>query len=260
MTYTRLLLLASALALAACASAPPASPTAAPTLIPSSTPTIAFPTLVPTPTVTPLASPTTSPELATGPILFQATFASDEGWLLSSDADGGASLSGVSLVIAVSRPGASRYVLVPIPPVGDFLLEATIRAGLCDTEDEIGVLFRVGPHAEHYRFTLSCGGVARMTRVLGTGAAVLAGPAETPSAIPGSPAVNHLAVLGRGQEFTFFVNGMEVLQERDSQLVSGGFGFFVRSSGQGQTTAALTALTVRALQPGPATTLTPASG
>lgn len=260
MTGARSLLLASALALASCASAPPASPAATPALLPSPTPTIVFPTLVPTPTVTPLASPTTSPELAAGPVLFRATFASDEGWLLSSDADGGASLSGESLVIAVSRLGASRYVLVPIPPVGDFLLESTIRAGLCGAEDEVGVLFRVGPQAEHYRFTLSCSGVARMVRVLKSGAAILAGPAEASSAIPGSPAMNHLAVLGRGQQFTFFINGVEVLQERDSQLVSGGFGFFVRSSSQGQTTAALTALTVRALQPDLTTTLTPASG
>jgi hypothetical protein len=192
--------------------------------------------------------------------LFRASFTSDEGWLLSSDADGAASLSGESLVIAVSRPSASRYILVPIPPVADFLFEATIRADLCDAEDEVGLLFRVGPQADHYRFTLSCSGVARMTRVIGTGAAVLAGPADASSAIPGSPAENHLAVLVRGQTFTFFVNGVEVLQSRDSRLASGGCGVYVRSASQGQTTAAVTSLIVTALKPAAAATLTPESG
>jgi hypothetical protein len=189
MTRTRSLLLVCAFALSGCGSAPAASPTAGATLLPLPTPTIAFPTLIPTATVTPLASATTSPGFAAaaGPLLFQARFASDEGWLLSSDADGAASLSAGSLVIAVSRPSASRYVLVPMPPAADFLFEATTRASLCEAEDEIGLLFRIGPQADHYRYTLSCGGVAQMTRVLGTGAAVLAGPARASSAIPGSP-------------------------------------------------------------------------
>jgi hypothetical protein len=259
MTCTRSLLLICTIVLSGCGSAPPASPTVRPTLLPSPTPTIAFPTLVPTATVIPLASPTTSRELAAGAgtLLFQASFTSDEGWLLSIDADGAASLSRESLVIAVSRPSASRYVLVPIPPAADYLFEATIRADLCDAEDEIGLLFRVGSLEDYYRYTLSCGGVARMTRVLGTGAAVLAGPAVASSAIPGSPAENHLAVLARGQTFTFFVNGVEVLQSRDSQLISGGLGIFVRSASQGQTTVAVTSLTVTALRP--ATTATPTS-
>lgn len=262
MTCTRSLLLICTILLSGCGSAPPASPTAGPTVLPSLTPTIAFPTLVPTATVTPLASPTTSPGMTAGagPLLFQASFTSDEGWLLSTDADGAASLSRGSLVIAVSRPGASRYVLVPIPPVADYLFEATIRAELCDAEDEVGLLFRVSPLEDHYRYTLSCGGAARMTRVLGTGAAVLAGPADVSSAIPGSPAENHLAVLARGQTFTFFVNGLEVLQSRDSQLISGGLGIFVRSASQGQTTVSVTSLAVTDLQPAATATLVPESG
>jgi hypothetical protein len=195
-----------------------------------------------------------------GPLLFQASFDTDEGWLLSSDADGAASLSGGSLVIAVSRPGASRYVQVPTPPAADFLFETTIRTDLCDAGDEVGLLFRTGPKEEHYRCTLSCSGVARMTRVLGTSAAILAGPTGASSAIPGSPAENRLAVLASGQTFTFFVNGVEVLQSRDSHLTSGGFAVFVRSASQGQTTAAITSLSVRALQPATAATLTPESG
>jgi len=147
-----------------------------------------------------------------------------------------------------------------MPPTADFLFEATTRASLCNAGDEIGLLFRVGPRADHYRYTLSCSGVAQMTRVLGTGAAVLAGPARASSAIPGSPAENHLAVLARGQTFTFFVNGVEVLQSRDTLLASGGFGFFVRSASQGQTTAALTSLTVRALAPDATPALTSMPG
>lgn len=256
----RLFALTCAVALAGCAPAVPASPTALPTTPPSATPTIAFPTLIPSPTLAPPMTPTVPAEFAgaAGPVLFEASFTSDEGWLLSSDADGAASLSRQSLVIAISRPNASRFVLAPSPPATDFLLEATIRADLCAAEDEIGLLFRVAPSAEYYRYTLSCSGVVRLTRVLGSRAAVVAGPEEASTALLGSPDENRLAVLARGPAFTFFINGTEVLAARDSQLISGGFGFFVRSASQGQTTAALTALSVKALPPTP--TVTPASG
>jgi len=247
----RILLLASAVTLSGCASVPPASPTSTPEPPPTITATFAFPTLIPTATVTAVPSPTLPPAIAAdaGPLLFQAAFSPDEGWRLSSDADGGASLSGGSLVIAVSRPNASRYVLAPGPPAVDFRLEAEVRAGLCSAEDEVGILFRVGPLEEHYRLTLSCQGQVRVTRVLSNGAAVVAGPADAPSAIPGSPAVNRIGILARGDGFTFYINDVEVLRADDPYLLAGGFGFFVRSAGQGQTTAALTALSVYALQP-----------
>jgi hypothetical protein len=262
MAHAGRFLLVCALVLGGCHSAPPASPTASPTQRPSPTATVAFPTLVPTTTVTPLASPTTSPELVSGagPLLFQASFTPDEGWLLSSDADGAASLSGRTLVIAVSRPGASRYVHIPAVQAADFLLETTIRADLCDAQDEVGLLFRMGAGEDYYRCTLSCGGVARMTRVAGTSAALLAGPTDASSAIPGSPVENHLAVLARGRTLTFFVNGVEALQSSDSQLASGGLAVYVRSASQGQTTVAITSLSVRALQPTTVATLPPESG
>jgi hypothetical protein len=257
-TFPRTLLIACAVTLSGCASAPPVSSTPTPEPLPSPTPTFAFPTLIPTVTVTSVPSPTPSAGIAVdaGPILFQANFSPEEGWRLSSDADGGASLSAGSLVIAVSRPNASRYVIVPVPPVADFLLEARIRAGLCGAEDEIGLLFRVSPQEDHYRFTLDCQAEVRLTRVLGSSAAVLAGPLDAPNAIPGSPAENQIAILARGGAFTFFVNGAEVLRSHDPHLTSGHFGFFVRSASQGQTTAALTSLSVRALLP--AVTATPA--
>jgi hypothetical protein len=162
-------------------------------------------------------------------------------------------------VVAVSRPNASRYVIVPEPPAADFLLEAGIRAGLCGHEDEIGLLFRVSPQEDHYRFTLNCQGEVRLTRVLERGAAVIAGPSDAPSAIPGSPAENQIAILARGGTFTFFVNGAEVLRAHDPHLTSGHFAFFVRAAGQGQTTAALASLSIRALLPAvtPTPTLPP---
>ena len=106
--FTQSLLLACAVTLSGCASAPPSSPTPTATPHPSSTATVGFPTLVPTATVTPLASSTPAPGIAAdaGPLLFQASFSPDEAWRLSSDADGGASLSGGSLVLAVSNIGA----------------------------------------------------------------------------------------------------------------------------------------------------------
>lgn len=201
--------------------------------------------------MTPAASATPTSDLLAeaDSIAFEGQFNTQEGWTVGSDAGGGASLSAGTLVLAVSQPNASRYVLVPAPPQADFALEATLHASLCTDSDEIGVMFRVSPQADHYRFTLDCRGDARVTRVIGSGAVILAGPVDVPGAIPGSPAQNRLSVLGRGESFTFLVNGEEVLRLRDPLLTSGHFGFFVRSASQGQTTAALTAIRLWTLLP-----------
>ncbi len=261
-SLSRSAVLIGALALTGCAAPAPLPPDDTATSVPSPAATDAFPTFSPTATVTPAPSATAAPGLSQemGPLVFTAEFTSDAGWRLGSDSAGGASLSGKSLVLAVSWPNASRFVIVPAPPLGDFLLQASLRAGLCSGADEVGVLFRVSPQGDHYRFTLDCQGDVRLTRILGAGAVVLAGPVNAPSAFPGSPAENQIAVLARGDGFTFFVNGDEVLRARDPFLVSGQCGFFVRSAGQGQTTAALTAFTLRDLRPSASPTVPPASG
>lgn len=247
----RTALVAAALLLAGCADSPPppAEPSATATLRP--TPTVSIPTLIPTASVTPAPTSSPSPALLAdvGAIAFDARFTDDEGWAVGSDTGGGASLSSGSLVLAVSLANASRYVLAPAPPVADFLLEASLRASLCAGTDEIGVMFRVSPQGDHYRFTLDCQGDVRVTRVTGGAAVSLAGPVDVPGAIPGAPARNRLSVLGRGDSFTFLVNGEQVLRLRDPLLPSGQVGFFVRSSSQGQTTAALDALRLWTLPP-----------
>ena len=244
-------LAAAALLLGGCAPAlaPAPSPGVPPSLQP--TPLLSIPTVIPTPSVTPAATATSSTDVRSGAgeLVFDARFAADEGWVVGSDTGGGASLADGSLVLAVSLPDASRYVLAPTPPQADFLLEAGLRASLCSAADEIGILFRVSPGGDHYRFTLDCQGEVRLTRVVGTGAVLLAGPTDAPGAIPGSPADNRLAVLGRGDTFSLLVNDEAVLQVRDPRLTSGQFGFFVRSAGQGQTTAALTAFRLWGLLP-----------
>ena len=241
----------AALLLGSCAPAIALAP--APTTLPSpqSTPSVSIPTLRPTASFTPAATLTPSAEVqfGAGQLVFDARFDAAEGWIVGSDAGGAASLSQGSLVLAVSLPNGSRYVLAPTPPQADFLLEAGLRASLCNPADEIGLLFRVGPQGDHYRVTLDCQGQVRVTRVVGTGAVLIAGPTQAAGAIPGSPAENHLMVLGRGDTFSLLVNNEQVLQVRDPVLASGQFGFFVRSTGQGQTTAALTSFQLRTLLP-----------
>jgi hypothetical protein len=207
--------------------------------------------LIPTPSVTLAATATSPADLlpGAGELVFEARFAAGEGWVVGSDTGGGTSLSDGSLVLAVSQPNASRFVLAPAPPLGDFLVEADLHASLCSAADEIGILFRVSPEGNHYRFTLDCQGRVRVTRVVGRDAVLLAGPTDAPGAIPGSPAKNRLAILGRGDAFTLLVNDDPVGQVRDPLLLAGQFGFFVRSAGQGQTTAALTAFRLWALPP-----------
>lgn len=243
--------LAAPLLLAGCASTPAPAPTPSLPPAPLPSPFLPIPTLIPTPSVTPAATATPAAVLQSGAgdLVFEASFDSDEGWVLGSDSGGGASLSNGSLVLAVSLPNASRFVLAPTPPLADFLVEAGLRASLCTTADEIGLLFRVSPAGDHYRFTLDCQGMVRMTRVVGKGAVLLAGPLAAPGAIPSSPADNRLTLVGQGDTFSLQINDQPVLQVRDPLLPAGQLGFFVRSASQGQTTASLTSFRLWALPP-----------
>jgi hypothetical protein len=248
----RALLLGLGFALSACLQLQPL-PTPTPSPEPSTTATMAFPTLFPTVTLTPPPSPSPTPDVLAGlgEVLYLDSFSRNLGWDLGQGELGGTSLLNGRLVIAVRRPGAFRYALSPAPDLTDFYLEVAVRSELCSSGDEFGIMFRVTPARDHYRFTLTCDGGARVTRIMGETSIALVPVTITGAVIPGAPADNLAAIRAIGSSFSFYVNGLEVFSVRDGNLASGGLGLIVHSSAAGQTTISFDDLVARALLPTP---------
>ena len=228
-----------------------AAPTATPALSPQPSRPPPFPTPLASATPTPPPSPTPTPDISTGlgEVLFQDDFAQDRGWTLRAGQGGAVSLLPGRLVVAVHNPGAMLFSLSPAPATADFYLEAELRTELCGQEDEFGLMVRVRPNLDHYLFSLTCDGQARVSRFVAGQEAALVPLTRTGAALPGAPAVNRLAVLARGDQFYFLVNEVEVFSLREASLFSGGFGLAARSRRSPQVTVSLLSFSLRALRP-----------
>lgn len=224
----------------------------APAAPPSATSTIPFPTVPATDTHTPAptASPTPDILAGLGDVVFFDDFSFNHGWPLGESAGGGTSLLDGRLVIAVREPRQFRMAVRARPSLVDFYAEAVVTSTLCGPGDEFGIVFRVNSLAEHYRYTISCEGTARVRRLLVDGSRALVLPESGSAVFPGPLAVNRMALWLSGDRFRFYLNGVEVFQARDAVLSSGRIGFYVRAARQGQSTIAFDDLLVRELAPG----------
>lgn len=229
----------------------PATPTA----------TIEFPTLIPTRTSTPFPTATPTPDLISGlgSVIYRDSFTNDTGWTAQVTGVGGHSLVNGWLRLTVRVPNAAINVYSPPLDLGDFYLEMTIRPDLCSGDDEAGFLFRVVDPLNYYRFSLTCQGGARVTRIVEGGEVALMPVTETFAAFPGALVENQIAVLTSGSVMTFFINGTEVFTVQDATFVTGGLGVYVHSRRSGQTSVSFDDLSVRDLLPAPEATATSAS-
>jgi hypothetical protein len=236
---------------AGCLPQAPAAPTATPVLSPQPSRPPPFPTALASATLTPPPSATPTPDISTGlgEVLFQDDFAQDRGWTLRSGQGGAVSLLPGRLVVSIHNPGAMLFSLSPAPDTADFYLEAELRTELCGQEDEFGLMVRVLPNLDHYLFSLTCDGQARVSRFVSGQEAALVPLTHTGAALPGAPAVNRLAVWAQGDQFHFLINDLEVFSVREASLSSGGFGLAARSRRSPQVTVSLLYFSLRALQP-----------
>jgi hypothetical protein len=224
-------------------------------------PTVPFPTAAPTITETPPATLTATPDIeqSFGRLLYSTEFDTAQGWQIGRDAFGVTSLEDDQLSVVVNQPEALRTVIAPVDPVSDFYAEASLNTALCQPEDEFGMIFRINPLNEQYRFTITCDGGLRLRRVLADSSRAMV-PFEpvSESVMPHAPAHNLLAVLARGADFELFVNGVSVLKAHDVALPTGKLGLVVSSAKGGQTTVTFDSFSVWSLrQATPTHTITP---
>lgn len=199
-----------------------------------------------TPFPTPTAiTPTPEQRPGIGEILLTDNFTSNSGWNSSTSLSGSVSVGGGEITFALSEPKTYLSSIRDQPLFDDYYLEITANPSLCKADDEYGLLLRVSPNHDYYRFSLSCDGRARVDRLVNNEASSPQ-PWVTSGAIPlGGPSLSVLAVWAVGEEFRFFVNDEYLFTIRDPILTSGGLGLFARSNGDRVVTVNFKDLIVR---------------
>ncbi|HSB66874.1 MAG TPA: hypothetical protein VLD65_09855 [Anaerolineales bacterium] len=219
----------------ACAATPVVTPTLTATTVPpmaTITPTVIW--FPPTPThtafPTPVITPTADMRPQLGELLFKDDFSDPKAWQLSQSSSGNIAMGTNELTIAIGENNAYLYSLREEPIFTDFYLEITASPSLCRDLDEYGVLFRVSPSVDYYRFSLACNGQVRLDRVI-------AGQASSPQpwlpsgvVPPGAPSSSRIGIAANGSNMDFFVNGQYQFSIKDPLLTSGALGLFARST------------------------------
>ena len=188
------------------------------------------PTATPTPFPTPVITPTADMRPKLGKVLMEDDFTDSKAWSLSQSEAGSVALGRNELTIAIGEDNATLSSIREAPIYTDFYLEITAATSLCRNLDEYGILFRVSPAIDYYRFSLSCNGQVRLDRI-NDGQASSPQPWLLSGAVPpGAPGTARIGISAIGPELSFFVNGRYQFSVHDPLLISGGIGVFARST------------------------------
>jgi len=214
----------------------------------SSTPTIVwFPptaTHTPLPTATFSITPTLDTRPTYGNLLFTDDFSDQAKWTLGLDAAGSMALGKKELSLAINQPQGYLSSLRKDTLLGDFYIEIVASPSICRGDDEYGLLLRVSPSLDFYRFGLTCDGKARVDRILNGQASSPHPPTLSGSIPPGAPSSSRLAVWAFGTEMLFYVNGDYLFTAHDTVLLNGGLGVFARASDEDVVTVNFSELAV----------------
>lgn len=257
-TFTALLLMILvlfSLCLSGCQSTPPPSlPTNTSTTVPpSATPTVTVawfpPTSTPSPFPTPVITPTLDVRPQIGEIVLHDDFTNPAPWQLGQTSTTSIALGEEEITLALNQPGGYLYTLRNEPLLRDFHAEITASPSLCRGEDEYGLLLRVSPSLDFYRFSLTCNGQTRLDKYF-QGKASSPQPLMMSGAIPpGAPSQSRLAVWLNGKEMMFFANDEHLFTINDPSLTQGTLGLFVRSRGDNALTVSFSDLIIFESQP-----------
>jgi hypothetical protein len=184
-----------------------------------------------------------------GKILFQDDFSDAKAWQLSQTDNGSVALGKNELTIAIAETNATLYTFREQPTFTDFFLEVTAAPSLCRGLDEYGILFRVSPGMDYYRFSLSCDGQVRLDRIIGDQASSPQPWMLSGSVPPGAPSSSRLGIAAVGSTMEFFINGKFQFSITDPLLSSGGLGLFARSANKMAVTVNFSNLVVYQILP-----------
>jgi hypothetical protein len=221
------------------------SPMFTPSSLPTDTPPP--PTDTPTPTIVwfpptatstrlPTATLSITPTLDTRPVfgglVLSDDFSDPAMWSLGKAPVGNIALSINELNLAVTQARGYLFSLRQSPILDDFYAEITANPSICRGQDEYGLLLRVSPSLNFFRFALTCDGHASVDRFLDGVASSPQPPILSGAVPPGAPSSSRLGVWARGKELRFYANGQYLFSFRDPSIPAGGLGVFVRAAGE----------------------------
>ena len=181
----------------------------------------------------------------TGAILFTDDFSEASLWSLIRTETTSIALGKNALTLALNQPGGYLFSLRKEPVLEDFYLEITASPSLCRGQDEYGLLLRVSPALEFYRFSLSCDGQTRLDKYFKGKASSPQSWTLSGAVPPGAPSSSRLAVQAQGKEMRFYINDELQFTVQDPSLATGMIGVFVRSAGENAVTISFSNLVVR---------------
>lgn len=221
---------------------------------PSPTPTFIIPTLIPTATRTPepTRSPTPDHLQELGDTLYSQSFLTGSGWNLTRDNFGGTSIQDGELILVVSQENTFRFITAPGQDLQDFYIQVDVRISICETQDEFGVIFRITPDNDYYRFALNCEGQALVFRLFeGSGYNIIP-RSENTLFLPVLTRPITIGIRAQRDQFYFFINDIEVFNVKDVELKSGEVGLFARTVSGNLVTVHFDDLLIRSLHDLPA--------
>ena len=189
------------------------------------------PTATPSPFPTPVITPTVDLRPQLGGVIFQDDFTNPSLWTLGQTASSSVAMGNNKLSLVLNQPGGYLFSLRQEPILDDFYLEITANTSLCRGTDEYGMLLRVTPGLEFYRFSLSCDGQVRLDKYY-QGRASSPQPWSMSGAVPpGAPSKSRLAVWAKDKELLFYINDEYQFTVLDPSISEGSLGAFIRSDG-----------------------------
>jgi hypothetical protein len=220
--------------------------TPSPTL-PTITPTIVWflPTATFTPFPTIITNPTVEMRPGIGNIIFEDQFDDPTQWSLYSTDGGSVAFGNNEITIAISKEREYLFSIREAPDFDNFYVEITANPNLCRGDDEYGLLFRVSPDQDYYRYSLSCDGKVRLDRIYQNQASSPQPWMPSGAVPPGAPSISRLGVWANGDEMHFFVNDEYQFTAIDPLLNRGSFGVFARSTSDMAVTVNFSDLVVR---------------
>jgi hypothetical protein len=212
----------------------------------TTTPTIVWfpPTATFTPFPTPVITPTVDLHPRIGELIFSDEFSDPTLWSLNRTSTSSIAFGKNEITLAISQPGLYLFTLRKSPILSDFYLEITASTGICINEDEYGILFRVTPSLDFYRFSLTCNGQIRLDKYF-KGRASSPQPKMFSGTVPrGAPGFSRLAVWVYGKEMDFYINNEYQFSVRDPSILSGSLGVFAHSAGENAMSVSFSELVV----------------
>jgi hypothetical protein len=203
----------------------------------------------PTHTPFPTREVTPTPDLRTGigGVLFEDNFSDLSRWDLAASLEGQATMINQALTLALTEPRGFAFSVRRAPVLTDYYIEISAATSLCQGLDEFGLMLRVTPDLDYYRFSLSCDGQARLDRIVGGGAAALQ-PWMVATAPLGAPGSARLSALVKGDELRLFVNDQHQFSVMDPRIGAGAIGLFARAAGDTAVTVSFSDLVVYQLE------------